>query len=158
MTDRTVYILGCILGRMATELSVDCETVLLNAFHNPWSEISLLHIGYFRKAKYTDQLADYMSAMVKQIPESEDITKNIRPIQQGPVAMGFELGKTFNFANQIAERRITQQQLADKLGVTRMTVSRWLKDGIPDDRRTEIELAIYSLSGTIGNGYEYITE
>lgn len=155
MTDRTVYILGRILGRMTVELKVDGAVSLLNAFKNPWSEISLLHIGYFRKAKYTKELADYMSAMVQQIDISEDITSDIYPAQQNALSIGFETGKKFNFADEMAARHITQQQLADKLGVNRMTVNRWINYAIPKEHRIDVELAMYSLSGMIGNGYSY---
>lgn len=155
MTDRTVYILGRILGRMTIELKVDGSVALLNAFKNPWAEISLLHIGYFRKGIYTKELADYMSAMVQQIEISEDITSDIYPAQQNALTIGFETGKHFNIADEMAVRHITQQQLADKLGVNRMTVNRWVNESIPEERQTEVELAIYSISGIIGNGYSY---
>lgn len=156
MMDRTVYILGRILGRMTTELKVDASVVLTNALKNPWSEISLLHIGYFRKKKHTQELADYMSAMIRQINTSEDIFSDIYPAQQTILSTGFESGKKFNFADEMTARHITQQQLANKLDVNRMTVNRWINYTIPKEQRINIELAIYSLSGKIGNGYDYI--
>ena len=73
--------------------------------------------------------------------------------------MGYQTGLCpFDVKTEIRSRDITQQQLADHMGIGRSTLARWLSEegSIPKGRRTEIELAIYSLSGIIGNGYEYI--
>ncbi len=43
------------------------------------------------------------------------------------------------------ERRITQAQLARLLGVSRMSIIRYERDGIPRDRRTMLNLALDAL-------------
>lgn len=155
MTDRSVYILGRILGKMVKALKADAPTVLTNAYHNPMREITALHLNHI--SDMPEWLGVYIWKMLNQIDGSEDVTANIYPQQQNPLSIGFTVGSIpFKWLNEMSDRRITQQALADKLGVNRVTVARWAESGLPDSRRTDVEWAIYELSGIIGNGYEYI--
>lgn len=155
MENRTVYILGRILGKMVKAFDADSEAILTNAMHNPMREITILHLNHMHDMP--KDLGEYIGKMINQIDGSEDATANIYPSQQSPLTIGYCVGKVpFRIENEMSDRRISQQELADKLGVNRVTVARWVKDGFPKNRRNEIELAIYSLSGMIGNGYKYI--
>lgn len=157
MDDRTVYILGRILGRMVHDLKVMNDYVGMNALHNPMEQITILHMRRMTSDKgFPPYLYKFIGAMFNQI-DVDGATDNIQPKQQNIMVLGFESGRhPFDFETEMAARRITQQQLADKLGVSRMTVSRWLSNGMPEDRKCDVEIAIYSLSGKIGNGYDYI--
>lgn len=155
MEDRTVYILGRVLGKMVKALNADAPTVLTNAFHNPMREITVLHLNHI--SDMPEWLGVYIGKMLNQIDGSEDVTANIYPQQQNPLSIGFTVGSVpFKWQDEMSDRRITQQALADKLGVNRVTIARWIESGAPKDRLIEIELAIYSISGMMGNGYKYI--
>lgn len=154
MTDRTVYILGRVLGKMVKAFNADASSILANAYHNPMREITVLHLNHMDMPK---ELVKYIGKMLNQIDGAEDATGNIYPQQQSALSIGFTMGTVpFEWQNELSDRRITQQALADKLGVNRVTVARWVENGAPKNRLIDIELAIYSLSGIIGNGYEYI--
>lgn len=157
MNNRTAYILGRCLGKMTADLGIEDRTALFsNAMHNPMSQITLLHLQ--RMPDFSEQLLEYLTAMLNQV-ETDEAIGDLSPEEQGAFTLGFEMGRRpFDVKSEIRARNITQQQLADKVGVARMTISRWLSEGIPQDRRTEAELTVYSLSGMIGNGYEYKTE
>lgn len=155
MENRTVYILGRILGKMVKAFDADSEAILTNAMHNPMQEITILHMNHIRDMP--EWLRDYVGRMLNQIDGSENVSADIYPSQQSALTIGFTVGKVpFRIANEMSDRRISQQQLADKIGVNRVTVARWVADGFPKSRVYEIEWAIYSISGIIGNGYKYI--
>lgn len=158
MNNRTAYILGRCLGKMTSDLKIkDMRALLTNAMHNPMSQITILHMK--RLPDFSEQLTEYLTEMFSQI-ETDEALGDLSPEEQSVFSMGYQTGLCpFDVKTEIRSRNITQQQLADHMGIGRSTLARWLSEegSIPKGRRTAVELAIYELSGIIGNGYEYIS-
>lgn len=64
-----------------------------------------------------------------------------------------------NLRNTLTENEMTQQELADKIGTTQATVSRWLNSINEPDLATLLEICLHlSVSPNEILGYDDITE
>ena len=136
MTHRDAYIFGWIYGRISDEIQDRHDTAL--AQMRPYSaNATIINKARQMHKMRGDLEQDVMEALnlINAIEDPQGGTESVKPLPiQGSWQFGWLAGQcgqpiradyAFNIPGRRREKDMTQQQLADALGVTQELVSQW---------------------------------
>lgn len=126
---KQVYVLGEIYGRLS-QINKDYYTPQKHSFAMmyPLKGVSQALFSIFKNNKMDEKNDEYVKLRMDEV--SEEFTKEAISIElQGIFELGFYAGKYKpTVRDLIAKTKLTQQEIADKIDVSKMTIGRWVRD------------------------------
>lgn len=118
------YNLGCIYGKLCTILPKwDTLNNLSNATRLPIVYVGRLVLQAHKDHLVTPEIEDFLADKYQEVSTETEIAN---ATQQGEFILGYYQGKTIVDVKTLVDKSgLTQQEIADKLGVTRLTINRW---------------------------------
>lgn len=136
----SIYLIGEVLGKLSTIVEVTPVT-LDNASRKPIYGLGLIGMMAARAGVPKD-VNEFISVRLNDVDINDfDSAEILAPELQGTFLIGFHNGKSPKGIKTLIEQtNLTHQEIADKLGVARNTVTRWSRGAVEPSTSARYEL------------------
>ena len=124
MTKETAYLLGQVYGKLIS-LNKNWDTMarLTIAIRKPMRAITELHLNAIRSRLFTDEVQEYIMFRLADV-SVDDAMSDMNTETSSSFMLGMH-SYNMDAAQLIKHIELTQEEIAEKLGVSANTVSRW---------------------------------
>lgn len=145
MKKQSIYLIGEVLGKLSTIVEVT-PTTLDNASRKPIYGLGLIGMMATR-AGIPKDVTEFISVRLNDVDINDfDNAEILAPELQGVFIIGYHNGQNPKSVKTLIEQtRLTHQEIADKLGAARNTVTRWSTGNLNPSVKYKYELEKISL-------------
>ena len=140
MKELSTYLIGEVLGKLSTVVEVTPVT-LDNASRKPIYGLGLIGMMAMRVGIPKD-VNEFISVRLNDVDINDfDNAEILPPKLQGAFLIGFHNGQNPKCIKTLIEQtNLTHQEIADKIGVARNTVTRWSRGAVEPGINARYEL------------------